>query len=325
MRPEAFRRLAGEIDAENMIGVATPTILFDRPFIECRVRTDGDPLMISYINCEGEDLASRCHGVNNAERFPGTDGPVWHCPDNSILRVPVTTVGGTLELGIERGEGRIDGEPVTTGDVYSSLVAGRPSLRIVQNAGVRIDAAGNGHSRGFTKRVEEHLGPVAALWTGAAVVFHPDYFRTVGGFDPDYFLYYEDVELGLRGLAQGWTTAHVPDAIVEHRHSERTVQGSELVEVMQHKNRLLTQVRHGSRTDIAKTFGRAALTPVSLAASALRSPSERDERLRLAKWRARALRDAVKGVGGAREARAQIDQGRKVDSDEVQRIARRER
>lgn len=325
VRPEAFRRLASELDADKMIGVSTPTILFDRPFIECRISTDGDPLVISYINCEGDDLASRCHGVNGAERFPGADGPVWHCPNNSILRVPVTTLGGNLDLGIERGDGAIDGEPVAAGDVYSSLVAGRPSLRIVQNAGTRIDGSGIGHSRGFAKRVDEDLGPVAALWTGAAVVFHADYFRTVGGFDPEYFLYYEDVELGLRGLAQGWTTVHVPDAIVEHRHSDKTVQGSELVEVMQHKNRLLTQVRHGSKGDVAKTFGRAALTPVSLAASAITSPGDRNERLRLAKWRAKALRDAVKGIPAAREARELIDEGRTVDSDEVQRIARRDR
>lgn len=324
VRPEAFRRLAGVLEVDKKIGVATPTILFDRPFIECHILAGDDPLIISHIKCGDDDLASQCHGVNGAERFPGPDGPVWHCPHRSILRVPVTTVGGDLELGVERGEGVIDGESVSAGMVYTSFMAGRPSLRIVQNAGVRIDSAGVGHSRGFAKRVDEQLGPVAALWTGAAAVFHADYFRTVGGFDPGYFLYYEDVELGLRGLANGWITAHVPDAIVEHRHSDRTVQGSELVEVMQHKNRLLTQVRHGSKVDVAKTFGRAALTPVSLAASALRSPGERHERLRLAKWRAQALRDAVKGLPEAREARDLIDQGRTVESDEVQRIARRE-
>ena len=325
VRPEAFRRLGSSLEPDKMIGVASPTILFDRPFIECHVLAGDDPLVISHIHCEDEDLASQCHGVNGAERFPGPDGPVWHCPHGSILRVPVTALGAQLELGVERGEGVIDGEAVSAGMLYTSPVAGRPSLRIVQNAGVRIDSAGVGHSRGFAKRVEEPLGPAAALWTGAAAVFHADYFRTVGGFDPDYFLYYEDVELGLRGLAQGWTTAHVPDAIVEHRHSDRTVQGSELVEVLQHKNRLLTQVRHGSRVDVAKAFGKAALTPVSLAASALRSPGERNERLRLAKWRAQALRDAVKGLPDAREARDLIDQGRTVDPDEVQRIARRER
>ena len=76
---------------------------------------------------------------------------------------------------------------------------------------------------------------------------------------------------------------------------------------------------------MAKTFGRAVLTPVSLAASSLRHPGERKERLQLAKWRAKALRDAVKGVPGAREARTEIDRHRSVDSGEVQRIARRKR
>ena len=325
VRPEALRRLAAELDPDKRIGVASPTILFDRPFIECQIGATDDPLVISSVLCGTDDLASQCHGINGAERFPGVDGPVWHCPNGSTLRVPIAAMGAKLVLTVSQGEGLIDGAVVQPGSVYESDVAAHPTYRIVQNAGVRVDEAGVGHSRGFAKRVDEPLGAAAALWTGAAAVFHADYFRTVGGFDPEYFLYYEDVELGLRGLAHGWVTMHVPDAIVEHRHSHTTVQGAELVEVLQHKNRLLTQVRHGSRTDVAKTFGRAALTPVSLAASSLRHPGERQERLQLAKWRAKALRDAVKGIPGAREARSEIDRHRSVDTSEVQRIARRKR
>ena len=325
VRPEAFRRLAAELDPDKRIGVASPTILFDRPFIECQVTTNGDPLVISSVRCGADDLASQSHGIDGAERLPGANGPVWRCPNGSALRVPILAMGAKLVLTVSQGEGLIDGTEVQTGSEHESDVAAHPTYRIVQNAGVRVDEAGVGHSRGFAKRIDEPLGAVAALWTGAAAVFHADYFRTVGGFDPEYFLYYEDVELGLRGLAHGWTTVHVPDAIVEHRHSHNTVQGGELVEVLQHKNRLLTQVRHGSRSDVAKTFGRAVLTPVSLAASSLRHPGERKERLQLAKWRAKALRDAVKGVPGAREARTEIDRHRSVDSGEVQRIARRKR
>lgn len=325
VRPEAFRRLAGELDPERKIAVASPTILFDLPFIECQVVAKDGPVVISEIVCDSGNIAERCHGINGAQRFPGPGGPVWHCPNGATLRVPVAALGARLELAIERGEGAIDGMAVEPGSTVEVEVAVRRTHRIVQNAGVRIDEAGVGHSRGFAKRIDEPLGSATALWTGAAAIFAADYFRSVGGFDPQYFLYYEDVELGLRGLSHGWITVHVPDAIVEHRHSDRTGQGSELVEVQQHRNRLLTQVRHGSKADVAKTFGRAALTPVSLAASAIRSPGERKERLTLAKWRAQALRDAVKGIPGAREARGEIDRDRTVESDEVQRIARRKR
>ena len=91
--------------------------------------------------------------------------------------------------------------------------------------------------------------------------------------------------------------------MVKHRHSDRTVQGTELVEVLQHRNRLLTIMRHGSRAEVAKGFGLAALTPVSIAASAVRNPEQRDERLRLAKWRAQALFGAMRGLGHAAEVR----------------------
>ena len=154
-------------------------------------------------------------------------------------------------------------------------------------------------------------------------MLHPEYLRSIGGFDPEYFLYYEDVELALRGLAHGWTTVHVPEAVVEHRHSDRSIQGTELVEVLQHKNRLLTLVRHAPPSDVAAGFARAALTPVSLAVSAIRSPGQRSERLRLARWRAASLGQAVRGLPHARAARKEIGDTRTVDPAEVKRQAAR--
>ena len=325
VRPEALRRLAAELDPAKKMGVASPTIVFDRPFVECEISTNGDPVLIDEISCGGRNIAAQCHGVDGAERFPGDLGPVWRCPNGSMLRIPIAALGDRIIVSVARGSGVIDGQGVAAGDDYEIDVATRRTHRIVQNAGIFVDAVGVGHSRGFAQRIEDSLGPAAPLWTGAAVVFHADFFREVGGFDPEYFLYYEDVELGLRGLAHGWTTLHVPDAIVEHRHSDRSVQGTELVEVLQHRNRLLTQVRHGSAGDVVKTFGRASLTPLSIAASAVRSPGERKERLRLARWRAQAFGDAVKGLPKARQARGEISRDRNVDTDEVRRISRRRR
>ncbi len=303
LRPDALRRLAGALNTETKVGAASPLILFDRPFLECAIETSDKHLVIDRVESAGTDISAQCHGVYGAERLPGADGPVWLCPNSSLLRVPISTANERITFHVGHGTGVIDG--VALDDNGSARIDAlmRRSYRIVQNAGISVDEWGTGHNRGFAKRVDEPRGAPAPLWCGAAVVFHADYLRQVGGFDERYFLYYEDVDLGLRGLDAGWSTAHVPEAIVEHRHSDRSVQGTELVEVLQHRNRLLTQVRHGSTTDVAKTFARAAATPVSLALSAVRTPNERSERLRLAKWRAKSFGQAVKGVGGARSAR----------------------
>ena len=301
VRRDTFRLLAAELDATKKIGAASPLIVFDRPFVELWISGD---LVIDSIECTGHELSAQCHGVAGAERLPGADAPVWLCPDGSIVRVPVVGIGGSIVVGVRSGKGAVGGLDVKGPTEVAVDVASRQSHHIIQNAGVRVGENGVGINRGFTERVGSPLGPDAPLWCGAAVVVHPEYLREVGGFDPEYFLYYEDVELGLRGQALGWQTVHVPEAIVEHRHSDRSVQGTELVEVLQHRNRLLTLVRHGSATDVAKGYARAAATPLSLGVSALRNPKERDERLRLAKWRAKALKGAVTGIPKARAAKA---------------------
>lgn len=303
VRPDAFRLLAAALDEAKHIGAASPLILFDRPFIELHIA--GGELTIDSVASGSDELAAQCHGISGAERLPGEERPLWLCPPGSVLRIPVATLGAAILLGVGSGEGSIDGTSVSGPTELAINTAARQTHRIVQNAGVEVGERGAGINRGYTRRVGESLGPDAPLWCGAAVVFHPDYLRAVGGFDPEYFLYYEDVDLGLRGQAQGWTTSHVPAAVVEHRHSDRTTQGTELVEVLQHRNRLLTLVRHGSAKEVASGYVLAVATPLSLAASALRHPDERVERLRLARWRAKALKEAVVGIPRARAAKAE--------------------
>lgn len=301
VRRDTFRLLAAQLDAESKVGAASPLIVFDRPFVELWI--SGGDLVIDSLDCGGHEIAAQCHGLGGAERLPGANGPVWLCPNGSTLRVPIEGLGESIIVGIRSGSGAVGGIDVAGPTELAIEVASRQSHVIVQNAGIRIGERGVGINHGFGQLIGEYLGPPAPLWCGAAVVFHPDYLRSLGGFDPEYFLYYEDVDLGLRGQAEGWGTVHVPEAVVEHRHSDRSVQGTELVEVLQHRNRLLTLVRHGSPVEVASGYARAALTPVSLAVSAVRTRSERDERLRLAKWRARSLKDAVKGLPKARSRR----------------------
>ena len=300
---DTFRHLAAALDADSKVGAVSPLIVFDRPFIELDVT--GNDIAIDSVISDGVEIGSQCHGISGAERLPGKDSPLWLCPDGSALRVPVSGLGSVV-LGLASGSGTIAGHPVNGEGEISVPIVNHQSVQVVQNAGVRIGPRGSGVSCGTGTRIDEPRGQKGDLWCGAAVMFHPDYLASIGGFDPDYFLYYEDVDLGLRGAAAGWRTVHVPEAIVEHRHSDRTVQGTELVEVLQHRNRLLTLVRHGSTSEVARGFALAALTPVSIAVSAARKPAQRDERLRLAKWRAVALKDAVKGIKHAAGVRKEV-------------------
>jgi len=55
--------------------------------------------------------------------------------------------------------------------------------------------------------------------SGAALVVRRQAWDAVGGFDPDYFMYGEDLDLGLRLWLAGWRVGIVPEARVEHDYA----------------------------------------------------------------------------------------------------------
>ncbi|HEX6715138.1 MAG TPA: glycosyltransferase family 2 protein [Thermoleophilaceae bacterium] len=63
---------------------------------------------------------------------------------------------------------------------------------------------------------------------GGAALYRRDVFLEVGGFDEDYFLYYDDVDLAFRIRLAGWRGRYVPDAVVAHVGSATTGLESDL-------------------------------------------------------------------------------------------------
>lgn len=52
--------------------------------------------------------------------------------------------------------------------------------------------------------------------SGAFLLLSREAFDEVGGFDESYFMYFEDVDLGLRLQRAGWTNYYIPSAEVTH-------------------------------------------------------------------------------------------------------------
>ncbi len=52
--------------------------------------------------------------------------------------------------------------------------------------------------------------------SGGAMLIHRDTFLEVGGFDPSYFAYFEDVDLGWRLWVLGYRVVYAPNAVVRH-------------------------------------------------------------------------------------------------------------
>ena len=72
--------------------------------------------------------------------------------------------------------------------------------------------AGYRRSQESAERTERTAG-----WlSGACLLVRRTAFEQLGGFDPAYFMFFEDVDLGGRLGAAGWSNLYVPTAVVTH-------------------------------------------------------------------------------------------------------------
>ncbi|MDO5722998.1 MAG: glycosyltransferase family 2 protein [Flaviflexus sp.] len=63
----------------------------------------------------------------------------------------------------------------------------------------------------------ETTGEHSCGWlSGACLLLRAQAFAEIGGFDPGYFMFFEDVDLGLRLRQAGWKSVYVPEAAVIH-------------------------------------------------------------------------------------------------------------
>jgi GT2 family glycosyltransferase len=79
--------------------------------------------------------------------------------------------------------------------------------------------------------VEEVFSPCAA-----AALYNRNAFLQVAGFDEDYFMYHEDVDLGFRMRLKKHKCLYVPDAVVYHLGSSSTSIKSDFSVYLGHRN-----------------------------------------------------------------------------------------
>lgn len=109
------------------------------------------------------------------------------------------------------------------GTVYPSARS-VPSLRVgIGHALLGDLMPSNPWTRRYHAFADYDVQRDAGWLSGACVLFRRSAFDAVGGFDDDFFMYFEDVDLGYRLGKAGWRNVLVPDATVEHEggHSTR--------------------------------------------------------------------------------------------------------
>lgn len=103
--------------------------------------------------------------------------------------------------------------------------------RNVRSGGTWVSRAFyNGH---FAETMEEKAKEIPYLGVGIVRTSIAKKFGYI--YDPDYFIYAEDLDLGLRLRLIGYKTVYVPDAVIYHMHSVTMMKES------RHKNTFLLE------------------------------------------------------------------------------------
>lgn len=99
----------------------------------------------------------------------------------------------------------------------SVRLADRPEL--LNSAGNEIHFGGLSWSGHFEERASDHQTERDVLAaSGAALAIRRDLWEELGGFDADFFGYYEDADLSLRCWLRGLRVVFLPTAVVVHRY-----------------------------------------------------------------------------------------------------------
>ena len=137
----------------------------------------------------------------------------------------------------------------------------RPRLN---STGVLVHRDGSANDRDFDAPLADAppAGEVLCPTAGAGLYRREmlDEMQLANGiFDPTYFMYFEDVDLGWRSRLAGWKAHYVPDAVVDHQFqaSSRT-RGRHFVTIHCMRNRVRTLLKNGSWRMVARSLPRTA-------------------------------------------------------------------
>jgi GT2 family glycosyltransferase len=109
----------------------------------------------------------------------------------------------------------------------------------LDSAGMLMAGDGSGKQRGHGEPCARHARLEEVLFpSGAAALYRREALEEAGLFDEAFFLYCEDVDLGLRARWKGWECLYVPEAEVEHHYSRSAGAASPLKAWYVERNRV---------------------------------------------------------------------------------------
>jgi GT2 family glycosyltransferase len=134
--------------------------------------------------------------------------------------------------------------PAFTSFSSRQLQAGHPE--ILDGAGDAYHVSGMAWRIGLGYPTDQYGMEETEIFSpcAAAAMYLREAFLEVGGFDADFFSYFEDVDLGFRLQLRGYRCLYLPHAVVHHVGSSTFGQRSDFAFYHSHRNMVWTYVKN---------------------------------------------------------------------------------
>lgn len=164
------------------------------------------------------------------------------CGNNRIAEIALGRYLMLLNMDTEVDENYLDQiVNIFESDDHVGIVQSRikqmQAPSIIQSAGYYLDWLGLIHIRGEGEEDKGQYSLVDEIFgaTGAAFAVRAELFKEIGGFDNDYFCYFEETDLCWRTWLMGYSVVFAPLSIVYHYGGG----GSDQTNNNKHKNQYL--------------------------------------------------------------------------------------
>ncbi len=290
------------------------------------------------LNLNGRHHLKPCFDSLRASDYPedklevvlvengSTDGSVEEMRRNhSWVKLVVNTENVGFAAGCNQGARESDSpdvlvfinndmrvEPAFLRELVSPIVRGECKAtagKMLSWDGKLINSAGGGmnfHGIGIQLGLNEeptpaHDIPFKTLFAcGGAMAMERACYETVGGFDDDFFAYYEDVDLGWRTWVQGYEVHYAPLAVCYHHHSATSARlPKEMIRLLQVRNPLLACFKNYDDANLARVlpavFGLAMRRMFLISGLSGDDPSFRIEQARMQSSSVRRMFQKARG------------------------------
>ncbi|GEM_PF-314853 len=132
--------------------------------------------------------------------------------------------------------------------IVGSKILFKYNPNIINNAGSYITTNGDGGDVGFGHTDVGQYDTVRDVLSvcGASALIKRELIEEIGGFDDDFFMYYEDTDLCYRTKLYGKRIVYNPRSIMYHVHSGTSIEWSQSFTFYVFRNKILMHIKNSS-------------------------------------------------------------------------------